>query len=333
MGPEPGIEVRRAVATEARAVADVWLRSRRASVPAIPAPVHPDDEVRGWFADVVLPDREVWVATDGTDGAIVAVLVLDGGWLDQLHVAPGWFGRGIGTALVDRAKAERPGGLDLWTFAGNTGARRFYERHGFVAVATTDGDNEEGEPDIRYHWPINRRDDGTGAYEPMALAIETERLALRLRDLHDAPWYVELLAEHPGRYVQTLDEARAHLAEHRRRAFAEGIGFLAIERRTGTADGRREPIGYAGLLVGRYSFDEPEIAYELLRRAHGHGYATEAAQAVLDAAFATGRRRVWATVGGWNGPSLRVLDRLGFRRDRVEILDDGDERVHLVRDA
>ena len=46
----------------------------------------------------------------------------------------------------------QPDGLDLWAFRSNTGARRFYERHGFVAVAFTEGDNEEGEPDVRYHW-------------------------------------------------------------------------------------------------------------------------------------------------------------------------------------
>ena len=35
--------------------------------------------------------------------------------------------------------------------AGNTDARRFYERHGFTAVASSDGsDNEEREPDVRY---------------------------------------------------------------------------------------------------------------------------------------------------------------------------------------
>ena len=40
----------------------------------------------------------------------------------------------------------------LWTFQSNHGARRFYERHGFVAVQHTDGDNEEGAPDVRYEW-------------------------------------------------------------------------------------------------------------------------------------------------------------------------------------
>jgi hypothetical protein len=53
-----------------------------------------------------------------------------------------------------------------------------------------------------------------------------------------------------------------------------------------------DQIGYCGLLTGRCSFDEPEIGYELLRRAHGHGYATEAARAVMNAAFATGRQRL-----------------------------------------
>ena len=41
--------------------------------------------------------------------------------------------------------------LRLYTFQSNEGARRFYERHGFAAVAFGDGsDNEEREPDVRY---------------------------------------------------------------------------------------------------------------------------------------------------------------------------------------
>ena len=49
--------------------------------------------------------------------------------------------------------ARRPDGLSLYTFQVNDGARRFYERHGFVVAALGDGsDNEEGQPDIRYEW-------------------------------------------------------------------------------------------------------------------------------------------------------------------------------------
>jgi RimJ/RimL family protein N-acetyltransferase len=89
-------------------------------------------------------------------------------------------------------------------------------------------------------------------------------------------------------------------------------------------------IGYCGLIVGRSTLEEPEIAYELLRRAHGRGYATEAARAVLDAAIATGRNRLWSTVGTWNTPSLRVLEKLGFERDHVDA-DDRGEFVWLTR--
>ncbi len=141
---------RRARPDEAPAIADVWLRSRRASFPAIPAAVHSDEDVRGWVRDVVLPDREVWVAD--ADGAVIALLVLEGDWVDQLYVDPAWTGRGIGSGLLAVAKQQRPGGLKLWTFQANSGARRFYERHGFVATDTTDGDNEEGAPDVRYEW-------------------------------------------------------------------------------------------------------------------------------------------------------------------------------------
>jgi GNAT superfamily N-acetyltransferase len=142
---------RRAVPADAEQVASLWLRSRRASLAEIPPPVHTDDEVRRWFATVVSRQRETWVVE--VRGAVAAVLVLLPGWIDQLYVDPDHTGCGLGTRLLEVAKALNPEGLDLWTFESNEGARRFYERHGFAAVAATDGDNEEGMPDVRYHWP------------------------------------------------------------------------------------------------------------------------------------------------------------------------------------
>ncbi len=148
--------VRLAADDEAGAVADVWLRSRKASVPAIPPPVHTDDAVRQWFAAVVLASREVWVVE--ADG-LAAIMVLDAGSIDQLYVDPDWTGRSFGSLLVDQAKHRHPAGLDLWTFQSNHAARRFYERHGFVAVEMTDGANEEGAPDVRYQWTGRGRRD------------------------------------------------------------------------------------------------------------------------------------------------------------------------------
>ena len=76
----------------------------------------------------------------------------------------------------------------------------------------------------------------------------------------------------------------------------------------------RDIIGYCGLLLsdGRGSANEPELAYELVQRAHGAGYATEAGQAVVAWADQIGYRRLVAGVRKWNMPSRRVLFKLGF---------------------
>ncbi len=143
---------RRAGPEDADAVADVFIRSRRAAAGAIPAAVHSDAEVRGWIGAVVIPEREVWL-TEDADGRPLAVLVLDDDWVDQLYVDPALAGRGLGSRLLDLAKSRRPAGLQLWTFATNTGAQRFYLRHGFTVAETTDGSgNEEKAPDIRFVW-------------------------------------------------------------------------------------------------------------------------------------------------------------------------------------
>ncbi|MFC9815890.1 GNAT family N-acetyltransferase [Streptomyces virginiae] len=145
---------RRAVASDAAAVAEIWLRSFTAALPSVRR-AHTDDQVRSWFREVVVPCQETWVAT--VDGTAVGMMVLDGQDLDQLYLDPAWQGRGIGGRLVDLAKQRRPDGLTLWTFQVNEPARRFYERHGFVAVECTDGHrNEEREPDVRYVWPSGK---------------------------------------------------------------------------------------------------------------------------------------------------------------------------------
>lgn len=144
------MRVRRARAEDAGEIVGLWLRSRAASVPEIPPPVHTDDEVLAWFEAVVFPEREVWVVDEA--GAVVGLLVLDGEWIDQLYVEPGRTGRGMGSQLMALAKQQRPSALKLWTFQANTRARRFYERHGFVNTGATDDDNEEHAPDVRCEW-------------------------------------------------------------------------------------------------------------------------------------------------------------------------------------
>jgi GNAT superfamily N-acetyltransferase len=142
------VDMRRATPADAEAAAELYLRALKAASAYIPT-VHSDDEVRWFITERVIPRMETWVA-EAAD--LVGLLVLDGDSVDQLYVDPDLTGRGIGRQLLDVAKRERPNGLQLWTFESNVGAQRFYERHGFTARDRTDGDNEQGAPDILYVW-------------------------------------------------------------------------------------------------------------------------------------------------------------------------------------
>jgi GNAT superfamily N-acetyltransferase len=97
----------------------------------------------------------IWIAEVG--GTPAGFLALEGNELDRLYVLPDWHGKGVGQALLGKAKEESPGQLWLWVFQKNLQARRFYERNGFVLDHLTDGeDNMEREPDARYVWRGNR---------------------------------------------------------------------------------------------------------------------------------------------------------------------------------
>jgi RimJ/RimL family protein N-acetyltransferase len=159
----------------------------------------------------------------------------------------------------------------------------------------------------------------------MPLRLETERLILTPEDENDVEWFTELLNER-GTQTFTVEDALQKITTMAAEIAARGIGALAVRRRSDA-----EPIGYCAIIVGRGSLAEPEIAYELLPREQGQGYATEASRALLDAAFATGRTRIWSTVGSRNAPSLRVLEKLGFRRDHSTTKADG-EQIWLVCD-
>jgi RimJ/RimL family protein N-acetyltransferase len=164
----------------------------------------------------------------------------------------------------------------------------------------------------------------------MPAELRTRRLVLGAWRDEDLEAYAAMVDERDprtGAAPQSRPEPAELLTRIRKqqRAIAEtGIGLLTVRVEDAFA-------GYCGLVIGRSSLDEPELAFELLRAYHGNGYATEAARAIVGAATETGRSRLWATVRLWNEPSLRVLDKLAFERTSKVTSDDFGDVLWLTR--
>ena len=120
-----------------------------------------------------------------------------------------------------------------------------------------------------------------------------------------------------SRFVGPLDrdEAERKLAGNEHEWRERGYGRAAvIERESGRF------IGRTGLKWWP-QFEETEVGWTLRRDAWGHGYATEAARATIDWAFASFELEyVTAMIEPVNGRSLAVAERLGLKPLRQDEL-------------
>ncbi|THV40155.1 GNAT family N-acetyltransferase [Glycomyces buryatensis] len=143
------VSIRQGTPADADRVYEIFAAAR-AGMRYLPQ-LYTDDQVQWWVREVMVPRSELWIAE--LDGRAVGFAALQQDWLHHLYVDPAAQGRGAGTALVEQVKRCRPHELNLHVFEPNTGARRLYERHGFVSVSIRDGSqNEEGVPDAHYRW-------------------------------------------------------------------------------------------------------------------------------------------------------------------------------------
>jgi ribosomal protein S18 acetylase RimI-like enzyme len=144
------VRIRRPEPHEANAVAAVFIASF-GTLTFLPK-LHTDEETVDFITNIVLREQEVFVAD--LDGRIAGFVAMSNGdFLEHLYVHPDQQGRGVGSALLRRAKERMLGGFRLWVFQANERARQFYERHGLRIVELTDGSaNEEKTPDALYAW-------------------------------------------------------------------------------------------------------------------------------------------------------------------------------------
>jgi len=149
--------------------------------------------------------------------------------------------------------------------------------------------------------------------------IETERLVLRRLTTDDAAFILELLND-PAflRYigdkgVRTDADACRYIATGPMASYERhGFGLYRVELKDGG-----EPIGMCGLLKRDY-LPDVDIGFALLPAYRSKGYTLEAASAVLAHARDTlGLERVLAITSPDNVASIGLLERLGFRFDRM----------------
>ena len=113
--------------------------------------VHSHAEVVRYYKTVVAGDGKSFVVA--SDRSTLGFMVLAADHLvSALYVDRDYRRQGVGQLLLNRAKREFDDKIHLWTFQANEAAQKFYTREGFGEINRTDGDNEEGLPDILMEW-------------------------------------------------------------------------------------------------------------------------------------------------------------------------------------
>ena len=161
--------------------------------------------------------------------------------------------------------------------------------------------------------------------------LETERLKMRWLTLDDAelmlavwndPDFIKYVGD---RGIYTLEQAHDALQAGAFKLYEDyGYGPFRVALRT---DDRA--IGTCGLFR-REGFDDPDIGWSVLPPYCGHGYAYEAASAVLQFAWQNvGVSRLTAFVDAKNVPSIGLAEKLGLRYESMTRLVGDDEDVCL----
>jgi RimJ/RimL family protein N-acetyltransferase len=149
--------------------------------------------------------------------------------------------------------------------------------------------------------------------------LTTARLIVRPLTLADASFIVTLLNDPAfirnigDRGVRNETDARTYITAGPLASYTRhGFGLCAVELAAGGT-----PIGICGLLR-RDELPAPDIGFAYLPQFRSRGYAHEAAAAVTtDAHTRLQIETILAIVNPDNTPSIRLLEKLGFRFERM----------------
>ena len=160
------------------------------------------------------------------------------------------------------------------------------------------------------------------------MILETDRLRLRKLSVEDAGVILRLLNEPSfienigDKGVRNLDDACSYILDGPVASYEKfGFGLYLVELRESGV-----PVGMCGLLK-REALEDVDLGYALVPEFWSKGYALESALAVLSFARNTlGLKRVVAITNPDNQSSIRLLEKMGFRFEKmVRLTDDAPE--------
>jgi len=146
----PPLKVRPYAAADEDAAIELWQRTWQDAYPDI------DFAARaGWWRErwrnELVPQAKILIAE--MDGVIEGFVTVDAktGYLDQIVVAPEFWGSNVALMLLDAAKRISPALLELLVNKDNARAIAFYEKNGFGYVGE-DVNPVSGRPVNRMRW-------------------------------------------------------------------------------------------------------------------------------------------------------------------------------------
>lgn len=159
----------------------------------------------------------------------------------------------------------------------------------------------------------------------------TARLVLRRLSAADAPFVLRLVNEPSwlrfigDRGVHNLEDARKYLEKGPLAMYAQhGFGLYMVERLPD-----RAPMGLCGL-IRRDTLPDVDAGIAFLPEYWGQGYAREALVAVLDYGQRVfGLQRVIAVTSPDNERSIKLIESLGFRFERMVQMAPGEPEIKL----
>lgn len=165
--------------------------------------------------------------------------------------------------------------------------------------------------------------------------LETERLILRRLTVEDGEFILELVNDPAwlrfigDRGVRTLDGARDYILKSIVAMYERlGFGLYLTELK-----GEGIPIGICGL-IKRDALEDVDIGFAFLPKFRGEGYAYESASAVMAYGKRTfGLNRIVAITSPDNHVSARLLEKLGFKFERMIKLSDDSAEINLFASA